>query len=665
MVERAVSDVDRKASEFAWTARERGWALGLFALALALRLWVLFDFGSHHPQADAVVIDEAAYDAWARRIAAGDWLGEGVFFQEPLYPYLLGLLYRVFGADLFVARVAQAIVGAATAILILGLGRRIFGKGAGWCAAILWSVYRPALWFPTLLLKENLFAAVFAGLAWLLVASREQPSRGRWLGVGALAGAGALLRGNLVPMLPFVALWPAARARFAARGRGKIAVSIACGVLGMAAWLVPVAWRNAAVGGEFALTTSGAGTNLYGGNNLDNPNGVATEFAWVRGVPEHEADDWRHEAERRTGRELSAVEVSDFWRDATLASIAEHPREHAAILARKLLLTLGAYEVPDNHFLEWDARFVASLRAPWPGFGLVGPLALFGLCLCLFRRDRNFQRGAAIELALLAGLYLGTVVATVTSDRIRLGLVVLLLPFAGHATLHAVGIVRAWRRTSPREIAGTALGLAACTALVFAPVMDATERANDFDERDHNLAAGLLRDGGDLDRAAAAIADLDARHPRSVRVDLLESDLQFRQARALLEAPQAPADARARAEALLDQALERLRATRGRSRPQEAFRVHVLAGAIQQYLGRFDAAARFYALALEFDPRDADVLRRRGLCLANEAMSLPRGEARQAGLRQALSLLEPLLARHGDDADGSLARLVEAIRAEL
>lgn len=662
MVERAVSVVDSKTSAPAWTPRERRWALALFALALALRMGVLFDFGAHHPQANAPVIDEAAYDAWARRIAAGDWLGEGVFFQEPLYPYLLGLLYRVFGADLFVARVAQAIVGAATAILILGLGRRTLGRGAGWCAAILWSVYRPALWFPTLLLKENLFAAVFAGLAWCLVSSREQPTRGRWLGVGALAGAGALLRGNLVPMLPFVALWPLARARFFAREAGP---AVGCVLVGVAAWLIPVAWRNAAVGGEFALTTSGAGTNLYGGNNLDNRYGVATEFAWVRGVPEHEAGDWRHEAERRTGRELSAVEVSDFWRDATFASIAEHPREHAWILGRKLLLTLGAYEVPDNHFLEWDARHVATLRGPWPGFGLIGPFALLGLGLCLFRRDPRIQRGAAIELALLAGLYLCTIVATVTSDRIRFGLVVLLLPFAGHAARHVGGMLLAWRRASPGELAGTALGLVVSIAVVFAPVLDATERANDFDERDHNLAAGLLRDGGDLEKAGACIADLQARHPRSVRVDLLESDLQFRQARALLEASPAPPDARVRAEALLDEALERLRETRGRSRPQEAFRVHVLAGAIQQYLGRFDAAARFYALALEFDPRDADVLRRRGLCLANEAMALPAGEVRRAGLRSALDLLEPLLEGGGNDADGSLARLVESIRAQL
>ena len=30
--------------------------------------------------------DSHAYDAWAQRIAAGDWVGGDVFYQAPLYP---------------------------------------------------------------------------------------------------------------------------------------------------------------------------------------------------------------------------------------------------------------------------------------------------------------------------------------------------------------------------------------------------------------------------------------------------------------------------------------------------------------------------------------------------------------------------------------------------
>jgi hypothetical protein len=36
--------------------------------------------------------DSKAYDVWARQIASGDWLGTEVFYQAPLYPYVLGAL---------------------------------------------------------------------------------------------------------------------------------------------------------------------------------------------------------------------------------------------------------------------------------------------------------------------------------------------------------------------------------------------------------------------------------------------------------------------------------------------------------------------------------------------------------------------------------------------
>ena len=38
------------------------------------------------------VLDSRVYDAWALRIASGDWLGRDAFFMGPLYPYFLGRL---------------------------------------------------------------------------------------------------------------------------------------------------------------------------------------------------------------------------------------------------------------------------------------------------------------------------------------------------------------------------------------------------------------------------------------------------------------------------------------------------------------------------------------------------------------------------------------------
>ena len=49
---------------------------------------------------DHLDLDPRYFDEWGSRIAAGDWMGSRVFFVDPLYPYLLGALYWLFGHHL-------------------------------------------------------------------------------------------------------------------------------------------------------------------------------------------------------------------------------------------------------------------------------------------------------------------------------------------------------------------------------------------------------------------------------------------------------------------------------------------------------------------------------------------------------------------------------------
>lgn len=651
------------------SARERWCLAALVLLALVLRLIVLAQYQAHHPQAAQPVIDEASYDRWARAIAAGDWAGQGIFFQEPLYSYVLGAVYAIFGTSLTVARAMQAVLGAACTMLVFRLAQSLFDRRAAWIAAAAWACYRPALWFPVLLLKENLFVPLFAAFAiallWTRKAEQKDGARSRriaWCTVGFLGGLGALLRGNMLVLLPAFALWPIARAALERRPiRSALASCVACAI-GAALALAPVCVRNQVVAGRFVLTTSGAGTNFYGGNNLDNPFGKATEFDWVRGIPEHEADDWRHEAERRSGRAMDATATSSFWMDAALASMREHPLEHAQILWNKLRLTLGAYEVPDNHFIEWDARYVALLALPIPGFALWGTLGLAGLVFALFSPKRwrtpGENRGAMLDVAALFTLYLGTIVLTVTSERARLPLVPLLLPFAGFAVLRAIDAVRT------RSASG--LALAACVALsalfVLTPAIPLDQRERDFDERDYNLAGGITRSDGDLEEAARLAVALDARYPGSARVALLRADIEYRRARAVLDRGKLTPEERERGRKGVENALALLKNVAEDAKPQESFRVHLLAGAIQQYLGQFEKAERHYRKALQFDPEDPDVRRRLAVSLANAAAQRAPGEERTKALREAEAILADLL-RVTPDPD--LEQLVQQIRAQL
>ena len=323
------------------TSRRRSWIKIILALAVLARIVVSIEYQARHPWAERPVIDEASYERWALEVASGDLVGEGVFFQEPLYPYSLALLYAISGdvpvdeaghvtevatrRQRTAARHGQAGLGAILVYLIFALTRRAFGEGPALIAAFAAATYRPLLVLPCLLLKPNEFLPIVAGMLLLLLAASraEQGTRRalwRWFGVGALGGAAALLRGNALILLPALILSPLLFQRVR-----KALFAGAAVLVGIATLLLPVALRNQAVGGVLALSTSGAGTNVYGGNAPENPYGIATEFPWVRGIPEYEAEDWRREAQRRVEHDLDPGEVSRFWLGELGRSLRDDP----------------------------------------------------------------------------------------------------------------------------------------------------------------------------------------------------------------------------------------------------------------------------------------------------------------------------------------------------
>ncbi len=589
--------------------RDLAWLFAIAAVGFVLRVVAVIQYQGSHPNAASVVIDEKSYDRWARAIAAGDWLGKDVFFQEPLYSYALGALYSVTGPSLLAARISQCVLWAVAIVLVGLLARHLFGRVAGFVAAGLVALYGPGLLFPSLILKENLFLAVLAALALVLVRSRNSSGKRAWIAIGVLGGLGALLRGNVLVLLPVLAAWPLVR-RWSRRERALPALAdVAAFIAGVALVLVPVAWRNAHVGGVFVLTTSGAGTNVYGGNNLENPYGRATEFSFVRGIPEHEAGDWAREAERRSGRELDPREVSSFWMSEAFRSMRENPFEHADILWNKLRLTLGSYEVPDNHMLDWDARYVAIARAPWPDFGVTGTLGLAGMltwALLVVARRRPIVpcAGGATEIAVLFALYLGTIVLTVTSDRARLPLLVMLAPFAGFTLVQGIAWIRARRRI---EMIVLACSLVVAALFAYVPALPASDRAEDFDERDFNLAVQWLDDAERADEGRRLVDALLAKHPRTARVRLLAATYDQRRAARLLGEESEISRSAGRAQ--LEDVLRRAREIADETRvfPRERFRAEALAAWCALELGDWAEAETRFGRARAFDSDAADL----------------------------------------------------------
>src|SRR6476660_6742654 len=110
---------------------ERMWVTLLFLWVAALGIRFVYLWEIHPaPFFDLRMGDAEAYHLWARRIAGGDWLGEGVFYQAPLYPYLLAILYRFFDDSITTVRIFQALLGASSCVLLAKAGIELFGRRA-------------------------------------------------------------------------------------------------------------------------------------------------------------------------------------------------------------------------------------------------------------------------------------------------------------------------------------------------------------------------------------------------------------------------------------------------------------------------------------------------------------------------------------------------------
>jgi len=453
-----------------WSPRRRRHLLALgaiLALALALRLahwWAVRD----QPFFAWLAMDSQEYDRWAREIAAGDWLGSRVFFQAPLYPYLLAVLYVLCGRSLDAVYLVQIGLAVAGCYALYRAGREMGGEDAGLGAALLAAIYGPFLFYDVQLAKESPAVAVAGFLLWSLAAARGQPGTWRWLGAGALLGVLALLRENALLLVPF--LLPLAWAR-----EGNAAAVLRRGgalAAGLVLVLLPVALRNGVIeggGGSFLPTTSQGGVNFYIGNN---PQADGTYQPIVPGkqIPALERREPVRIAEQAAGRRLTAGEVSRYWLGRSLAWARQEPGAFLRLQVRKLGMFWSWYEWPDAVDYYHVKTLSPVLRLPLLEFGGAVLLALAGLALA-----RSHLNPFAPVLLFTLGWMLSTIVFFLFS-RYRLPAVPALLILGG-VTLDR--LAAAWRTGRRRRAAGLAAVVLAALllprALGFEPRMDLVE----------------------------------------------------------------------------------------------------------------------------------------------------------------------------------------------
>jgi len=369
--------------------------------------------------------DARGYDEWAQRIASGEWIGHDVFYQAPLYPYFLGVIYPFAGRSLMVVRVVQALVGSCSCVLIALAARRLFSPRAGLAAGLMLALYAPSIFFDGLL-QKSVLDVFFVCLAIWLIAEITSGSRPwAWLMLGLALGGLSLTRENALVFVVVIVGW--ALLRFGVRPAAIFALGVGIVVL-------PVAIRNSIVGGGFYITTSQFGPNFYIGNHRG-ADGTYQSLRYGRGTPEYERQDATELAEHTLQRTLKPAEVSAFWTDRALGFIRSDPGAWLELMGRKLVLLGNATEMADTEdqatYADWS--LVLRLLGRFTHFGVLVPLAFAGILITWNERAR-----VGIFFVLLVA-YSASVVVFYVFARYRYPLVPLLMLFAA-------ALVEGWRR---------------------------------------------------------------------------------------------------------------------------------------------------------------------------------------------------------------------------
>ncbi len=405
----------------------------IFAAALIVRLVHVWQLGDS-PFADLLLGDSAGYDRWARELAGGDWLGSEVFYQAPLYPYLLGAIYALLGSDVTVVRICQAALGAGSAVLLAAAGGRFFSPRVGIAAGAVLALYAPAIFVDATLQKSVVDVFLLTGLLWLLSRTLDgTPPARRWIGIGALLGALCLTRENALILVAALGVWLWLERR-ERRDWLRQAALVAAGV---AIMLVPVALRNGAVGGEWHLTTSQFGPNFYIGNGAE-ADGAYRPLRYGRGDAAFERDDATALAEEALGRDLTPAAVSRYWVGRSFDDIAAAPGRWLGLLVRKTALTFNAVETVDTESQYAHAEHSLPLAATgWlTHFGLLVPLAAAGIAVTWPQRRR------LLPLYLMLGMYAASVIGFYVFARYRYPLAPFLVLFAAAGGDHLVCVAR-------------------------------------------------------------------------------------------------------------------------------------------------------------------------------------------------------------------------------
>lgn len=454
--------------------RERLTVAAIWFFAILLRFFNLLEIRDNDPFFRNPSVDPLFYHDWAVQIANGDVLGQGVFLQGPLYPYLLSILYWIAGPNLLLPRFISCVLGSLVCVMVWRLARELFGRRTALVACAMSAGYGLAIFYEGSLLIANLLLPLSVAIAWFTHKALRDATPLRWAMLGGLIGITALARPNMLLYAPFAALMVFVLLPQSLPFSRKTLLA-ACLVVGTCFAVAPAALRNYVVAGDPVLISASAGMNFFNGNNPDANGTHNVPRIFDRSMADHPLEQnriYKAYAEEKLGKSLKASEVSSYWLGRGLDYVAKHPVDWIKLLGLKVLLFTNAQEIWNNRSFELSRQFSWVLRLPLLNFAIVGPLALLGFIVTASRWRR------LLPLYGIIGVYFATCVLFFVLSRYRVPAIPILTVFAAAALVWLYDAMRMRR---------VAFVVAAIALVVLAVGVNQDRRTQDLSVAYYNL----------------------------------------------------------------------------------------------------------------------------------------------------------------------------------
>ncbi|MEO8149281.1 MAG: glycosyltransferase family 39 protein [Bacteroidia bacterium] len=340
------------------------------------------------------------------------WDGGKIYHQDPLYIYIVAVIYKIFGEDVRYVFVLQMIIGIFSILLIYLITRKHFGNTAALVSGMLAACCGPLMFYELVLVRESII--VFAGLllVFLMDEAFEKISTKNFLILGVTISLCILLKSVflLFLLLTLVLIF------FIFRKQPNLIFRHAAILLaGAFVAYSPLLIRNAIVGVPL-MTQNSVGSIAAIASNDVSYNPQESYELNLKNTTEI--------LEKTGGKTLPSF----------IYSLKTHPGvfSYLTLVFKKFALVFHWYEFPNNKNFYYYRLHAPVLWFTFVNLLIIAPLALVGIVVAAIQRKKLWS------LYLLMLMHLLLLVVFLVLSRYRIPLEAAMIPFAGFAVAEII-----------------------------------------------------------------------------------------------------------------------------------------------------------------------------------------------------------------------------------